>query len=100
MKIYRVVTGHAMDEYGYPTGTEIAKYFFDEGKAKAFYKTGEFTEKHTKITTTYEDGYVSVSTTGAEYFEREKKRALPNTKVELVNNTFNKFRFEEVEVEE
>lgn len=100
MKLYRIVIGCGIDEYGYPTYQEIARYFLDENAAKAFFKTGEFTLKETQITTTFKDGTTSVGTTGASWYESYKKRAAPNEKVELVETIQNRYRFEVIETED
>ena len=100
MKLYRIVTGYGIDEYGYCNHQEIAKYFLDENAAKAFFKTGEFTLKVTQITTTFKDGTTSVGTTGASWYESYKKRAASNEKVELVEVVENNYRFEEIETED
>ena len=98
--LYKVRTGYEVDEMGYPTTTEKAKYFFNKNAAEAFYKTGEFTRKITRMTTTYEDGYVSVGTTGANWYEHEKKNAGPNTVVELIEEVQNYYTFETIFTED
>ena len=100
MKIYRVVVGHGTDFYGYNNGHEQARYFMDKKKAEAFYKTGEFTYKQTRITTTFKNGSISVATTGAAFFERRKADAKPYEKVELVEVIENHYWMEVIEVEE
>ena len=100
MKIYRVMIGHEIDHYGYSTNEEIAKYFLDKQKAEELYKKGEFTYYTTKITSTFDSGYVSVCYTGADFYEDRKKNAKPWEKVELVERTANNYKFEEIEIEE
>jgi hypothetical protein len=98
MTIYRVVTGTKVDFYGYNTHEEIAQYFFNKEDAEALYNEGKFTVKATQITTIFADGTTSKSTTGAQYYERNKANAKPNEKVELIEEEYNHYRMEEVEV--
>ena len=100
MKIYRVVTGYGVDEFGESNHEEEAKYFLNREKAEAFYKSGEYLWEETRITTHFKDGTKSVGYTGAMWFEREKKNARPYETVELVSRVYNQYRFEEIEVEE
>lgn len=98
MTIYRVVTGHKTDFYGYNTNEEIAQYFFNKEDAEALYNEGRYTVKATQITTTFANGYVSKSTTGAQFYEVRKANAKPNEVVELIEEEYNRYRMEEVEV--
>lgn len=100
MTIYRVVTGYGTDEFGYSNHEEVAKYFLNKEAAEAFYKTGEFSYQQTQITATFANGYVSVSTTGANWFEERKAEARPYEKVELITTTENHYRFETIETED
>lgn len=100
MKAYKVLMGHKTDEYGYSTHVEIARFFFNKTKAEAFYKSGECTTKKTRITIKFEDGTESIGYTGASFFEKEKKNARPNMVVELVDVVFNRYFFEEIEIED
>ena len=98
MTIYRVVTGTKVDFYGYNTHEEIAQYFFNKEDAEALYNEGKYTVKSTQITTTYANGYVGKSTTGAQFYEIRKANAKPNEVVELIEEEHNHYRLEEVEV--
>ena len=98
MTIYRVVTGCKVDFYGNSTHEEVAQYFFNKEDAEALYNEGKYTVKSTQITTTYANGYVSKSTTGAQFYEITKANAKPNEVVELIETEYNHYRMEEVEV--
>ena len=97
-KAYRVVTGHEEDFYGHSTTIEIAKYFFDKKEAEKFYKKGERTYEITAIYTTYKDGTVVKTTTGAAFYEREVKNARENEKVVKETVINNIYRMEEIEI--
>ena len=98
MTIYRVVTGCKVDFYGNSTHEEIAQYFFNKEDAEALYNEGKYTVKSTQITTTFANGHISKSRTGAQFYEITKANAKPNEKVELIEQEYNHYRMEEVEV--
>ena len=97
-KAYKVVTGYAKDIYGYTTNTEIAKFFFNKEDAEKLYKEGEYTREETAIYTTFKDGTISKATTGANFYERRKKEAKENERVELEKVVENKYKMEEIEI--
>lgn len=98
-KAYKVVTGYELDRYGHSTGVEKAKFFFDEEKAKAFYKKGEYTIQHTVIYTYFKDGSFIKAETGVQYYEQELARKKDNEKVVIETEVRNAFTFQEIEIE-
>lgn len=99
MIIYRVVTGYKKDFYGRSTKEEEAQYFFNKEEAEALYNKGKFTMTSTLIITTYADGTISKGTTGSQFYEREKRLAKPNQRVELIEQEYNNYRMEVIEVQ-
>lgn len=98
VKAYKVVVGYERDDYGYTTNIEVTKYFFNKAEAEAEYKKGEYTYEETAIYTTYKDGTVMRSTTGAQWYEERKKDARKNEKVVKETKIGNHYRMEEIEI--
>ena len=107
MKAWKVRTGYEKDFYGYTTNTEINKYFFNKEDAEKLYNEGIYYEEETHTTTIYNNGYVSKSVTGINFYEREVKDAqytkerkenIKDIIVEKVKVPYNKYTIEEIEI--
>ena len=100
MKAYRIIIGMEYVGFYEENKVEKAEYFFNKEKALARYAEGEYEFEDCEIITYYGNGKKSVGHTHPMYFERELKNAKPNVEVRLVKIKNNRFRMEEIEIEE
>lgn len=100
MKAYRIIIGMEYVGFYEDKKVEKAEYFFNKEKALARYAEGEYEAEDCEIITYYGNGKKSVGHMHPMYFERELKNAKPNVEVKLVKIKYNRFRMEEIEIEE
>ena len=100
MKAYRIITGMEYVGFYEDKKVEKAEYFFNKEKALARYAEGEYEFEECEIITWLKDGKKNVGHTHPMYYKRELKNAKPNVEVRLVKIKYNRFRMEEIEIEE
>ena len=100
MKAYRIITGMEYVGFYEDKKVEKAEYFFNKEKALARYAQGEYEIEECEIISWNGDGTKFVSHTHPMNYERELKNARPNEEVKIVKNKYNRFRMEEIEIEE
>ena len=100
MRAYKIITGTRYIDFCENRNGEKAEYFLDKEKALARYVQGEYEIEECEIISWNEDGTKFVSHTYPTNYERELKNARPNEEVKIVKNKYNRFRMEEIEIEE
>lgn len=101
MKAYRVyweTTEEDWDGWGSHRGKDEARYFFNKEEAEKFYETGKYYRDECRVWSRYANGEFSkhYGTIDKRFAEEYKERG---DKVEIVKVEYNKYSFEEIEVE-